>query len=159
MTAKKAGKMKKYIAAIAVLVVSAASLQAAKKEKQGNKEAPPVITSVMQLAEALQKRGITGSESTDGIMPKFMQLFGLRQFREISGHNFSVQIYDFKSASGFNAADGIFHLYDMLSDDEVYKSRPFIICVDYPNEETHRKIYDALKALIPDIKIAGEKEY
>jgi hypothetical protein len=148
--------MKKYLIAIAVIFTLAASLQAV---KQAKKEVLPVITSAMQLTEALQKKGVTGSESEAGILPKILVLLGLKQFRQITGHNYSVQIYDFKSASGFNMADSIFHFYDMLSDDEVYKSRPFLICVDFPNEEIHKKILEALKALIPDIKTAGEKEF
>jgi len=151
--------MRRYLMVVAVIFMLAASLQAAKQVKQAKKAAPPAITSAMQLTEELQKKGIKGSESSDGILPKLLAVLGLRQYREITDHNYSVQIYDFKSVSGFNLADAIFHFYDMLSDDEVYKSRPYIICLDFENEESHKKILEALKVIIPEIKEAGEKEF
>jgi hypothetical protein len=154
-------KMKKHlIAGICILVfLFATALQAAKQEKQGKKAAPPVINTAIRLAEELQKRGITGKETGEGVLPKIFTLLGLRQYRGIAGHDYSVGIYDFKSASGFTIADGILHFYDMLSDDAVYKSRPYIICVNYENEEVHKKILAVLRQIIPEIKEAGEKEF
>ncbi len=150
---------KNLVCALVLVLVFAASLPAAKQAKTAKKAAPPVITTAIGLAEELQKRGITGRESSDGILPKLLTLLGLRQFRAITGHDYSVKIYDFKSASGFNAADSIFHFYDMLSDDEVYKSRPYIICINFENEEAHKKMLAAIREIMPEIKEAGQKEY
>jgi hypothetical protein len=140
------------------MIVSAGGLYAAVKGNE-KKAAPPVITSAMQLAEELQKRGVTGSETDSGVIQKIFIVLGLRQSRGISSHEYSVQIYDFKSAAGFNIAVWIFHVFTLLSDDEVYKSRPYIVAVNFQNRENLEKVTAALKEIIPDIKDVKEKEF
>lgn len=152
--------MKKITAILAVifmLALSAGLKAAPAAAKTGVK--PPAITSAMMFAEEFQKSGVTGKETSEGILPKIMGILGLRQYREITGHDFSVQIWDFKSTTGFNIADVMFHFFDMLTDVEVYKSRPYIVQIDFESKESHDMIIKSLKKIMPDIKEAGTKEF
>jgi hypothetical protein len=151
--------MKKITVILPVIILLCAFSQALLAARQAKPEAVLVIKNVTMFAEEFQKNGVTGSETSDGVLPNVFKLIGLREFREITGHDYSVQIWDFKSAAGFNIADTIFHFYDLLSDAEIYKSRPFIIHINYNNEQARIKTVNSLKKIIPGIKEAGTKEY
>ncbi|HRU39876.1 MAG TPA: hypothetical protein P5511_08370, partial [Candidatus Goldiibacteriota bacterium] len=89
--------------------------------------ARPVITNAMQLIEEMQKAGIKGSETETGLIPKMFTIAGLRQYRAINGEGFTLEVWDFKSASGFDFAVKIFQAVTLVSDTEAYKARPYII--------------------------------
>ncbi len=151
--------MKKAIIALFVLLVSAGFVYAAKKTKTIKKPGPIIITSALQVIEELEKRGITGIEAEMGIVPKAFRVLSLRDYRGIVNHNYSVAVWDYRNAAGFNIAVKLFQMLTFLSDTEVYKRRPFIISVEFEDKAEFDRILAKLKEFLPDIKEIGAKEY
>jgi hypothetical protein len=156
---KGAVKMKKILIALSVLLLVPVFVNAAKTAKEEKKPAVVVITRAGQVIEELEKRGITGKEGESGVLQDVFKVLSLREYKSIVGDaDFTVAVWDYSSTLGFDIAVKLFQALTLVTDKQVYKSRPYIISLS-GDKANVGKIVLKLKEILPSLREIGEKEY
>ena len=121
-------------------------------------ETKSLSVDAQEIISKLEKAGITGKKAKYGLSKKIFKILTLENYDGIVSDNYSVGVYGFNKAWGFDRAVDFFQMLTLVSQTEVYKERPYIITIEGETKEGRDAAVNKIKKTMPHIREISEED-